>query len=104
MDVLFLFQTLRDIYPNALSERIAEEMGRFLVSFAAKGSPEGWREFNKGIVAVVDPKKGWVQRTVEQDRKNPDRREDRWDLLEKIQPQGQVWGDQIANRRDGFWK
>jgi carboxylesterase type B len=104
VDVLFIFQTLRDIYPNDLSRKVAEDAGRYWVSFAAKGTPDGWTEFKDGIVAVVDPTEGWVQRTVDQDRQTPWRREDRWDLIEKIQPYGQTWGDQMANRRDGLWK
>jgi carboxylesterase type B len=104
VDVLFLFQTLHEIYPNDLARKIAEDMGRYWVSFAAKGKPDGWKEFNEGIVAVVDPSDGWVQRTVEEDRQSPLRREDKWDLIAKIQPYGQVWGDQMANRRDGLWK
>jgi carboxylesterase type B len=103
IDVLFVFQTLKDIYPNELSRKIAEEMGKYWVTFAAKGTPEGWAEYNRGIVAVVDPSEGWVQRTVEEDRKVPWRRADRWDLIDQIQPYGQTWGDQISNRRDGFW-
>lgn len=104
VDVLFLFQTLRDIYPNELAGKVAEEMGKFWVTFAAKGKPDGWSEYKDGIVAVVDPQQGWVQRSVEEDRKVPWRRENRWDLIDKIQPYGQVWADQMANRRDGFWK
>jgi carboxylesterase type B len=104
VDVLFVFQTLHEIYPNDLARKIAEDAGRYWVSFAAKGKPDGWKEFNEGIVAVVDPSEGWVQRTVEEDRKSPLRREDKWDLIAKIQPYGQVWGDQMANRRDGLWK
>lgn len=104
VDVLFLFQTLRDIYPNELARKIAEEMGKFWVTFAANGKPDGWSEYKDGIVAVVDPQQGWVQRSAEEDRKVPWRRENRWDLIDKIQPYGQVWGDQMANRRDGFWK
>ena len=104
VDILFLFQTLRDIYPNELSKKVAEDMGRYWVSFAAKGKPDGWQEFNDGIVAVVDQMKGWVQKTEEEDRKTPWRRDDRWDLISKIQPYGQVWGDQMASRRDRFWK
>jgi len=104
VDVLFLFQTLRDIYPNDLSRKIAEDMGKYWVTFAAKGKPDGWSEYKDDIVAVVDPKEGWVQRKVAEDRKIPWRREDRWDLIEKIQPHVQTWGDQMSNRRDGFWK
>jgi carboxylesterase type B len=105
VDLLFIFQTLRDIYPNELAKKIAEDSGRYWVSFAAKGKPDGWREFNGGIVAVVDPEKGWVQRTEDEDRcQTPWRRHDRWDLIAKIQPYGQAWGDQMANRRDGLWK
>jgi carboxylesterase type B len=104
VDLLFIFQNLKDIYPNDLARKVAEETGRYWVSFGATGVPDGWKEFNSGIVAVVDPKDGWVQRTVEEDRKIPWRREDKWDLIEKIQPFGQIWGDQMANRRDGFWK
>jgi len=104
VDILFVFQTLKDIYPNDLARRIAEDMGKFWVSFAAKGNPDGWREFKDGMVAVVDPSDGWVQRSVEEDRKVPWRREGRWDLVARIQPYGQIWGDQISNRRDGFWR
>jgi carboxylesterase type B len=103
VDVLFVFQTLRDIYPNELSRKIGEDTGRYWVTFAAKGAPDGWSEFKDGIVAVVDPKEGWVQRSVEKDRQIPWRREDRWDLIEKLQPYGQTWGDQMANRREGLW-
>jgi hypothetical protein len=103
VDRMFIFQTLKDIYPNDLARHIGEKAARYWVTFGAKGVPHGWKEFNYGVVAVVDPKEGWVQRTVEEDRKIPWRREDRWDLIEKIQPFGQTWGDQMANRRDGFW-
>jgi carboxylesterase type B len=103
VDVLFLFQTLHEIYPNDLARKIAEDMGRYWVSFVAKGKPDGWKEFNEGIVAVVDPSDGWIQRTVEEDHQNPLRREYKWDLIAKIQPHGQVWGDQMSNRRDGLW-
>jgi Carboxylesterase family len=104
VDTLFVFQTLRDIYPNKLAKKVGEDTGRYWVSFTAKGKPDGWEEFNKGIVAVVDPEKGWVQRTVEEDHQTPWRREDKWDLIAKIQPYGQIWGDQMANRRDALWK
>jgi Carboxylesterase family len=104
VDILFVFQTLKDVYPNDLARKVGEDTGRYWVTFGAKGVPDGWKEFNSGTVAAVDPKDGWVQRTVEEDRKVPWRREDRWDLIEKIQPFGQTWGDQMANRRDGFWK
>jgi len=104
VDCLFVFQTLRDIYPNELAKRVAEDMGKFWVTFAIKGKPDGWSDFKDGVVAVVDPKDGWVQRSVEEDRKVPWRRENRWDLIEKLQPYAQTWGDQMSNRRDGFWK
>jgi carboxylesterase type B len=104
VDVLFLFQTLQEIYPNELSKKVSKEMGRYWLSFAAKGKPDGWKDFKEGVVAVADPAKGWVQRTVDEDRQTPWRREDRWDLIQKIQPYGQTWGDQMSNRRDGFWK
>jgi carboxylesterase type B len=104
VDVLFVFQTLKEIYPNDLSRKVAEDMGRYWVSFAAKGQPDGWKKFNDGVVAVVHPAEGWIQNTVEEDLRNPWRREDKWDLIEKIQPYGQIWGDQMGNRRDGLWK
>ena len=104
VDCLFLFQTLHDIYPTDLARQISETMGRYWITFAATGTPDGWKLFNDGIVAVVDPNEGWVQRTVEEDRKTPWRREDKWDLIEKIEPYGQTWGDQMSNRRDGFWR
>jgi len=104
VDILFVFQTLKDIYPNDLARKIAQDTGRYWVTFAAKGAPDGWKEFKDGIVAVVDPQEGWVERTVEEDRKNPWRREYRWDLIEKIQPYGQTWGDEMAYTRIGIWK
>ena len=103
IDVLFVFQTLKDVYPTPLASKIAVDSGKYWVTFAAKGKPEGWKEFNNGYVAVVDPNEGWIQKSQEEDRKNPVRREDRWDLLDRIQPYGQTWGDQMSNRRDGFW-
>ena len=104
VDVLFVFQTLHDVYPDELSKKVSWDMGRYWVSFAAKGKPDGWEDFKEGIIAVADPKEGWVQRTEKEDCQSPWRRTDRWDLIQKIQPYGQAWGDQMANRRDAFWR
>jgi carboxylesterase type B len=103
VDLLFLFQNLHDICPNNLSRKVGKDAGRYWLSFAAKGNPDGWKEFKDGIVAVVDPTEGWVQRTVEEDRRIPYRREDRWDLIAKVQPYGQALGDQMGNRRIKFY-
>lgn len=101
---MFVFQTLKDIYSNDLARNVGQNAAHYWVTFGTKGVPDGWKAFNDGVVPVVDPKEGWVQRTVEDDRRIPWRRDDRWDLIEKIQPFGQTWVDQMANRRDGFWK
>ena len=86
VDVLFVFQTLRDIYPNELVRKVAEDMGKFWVTFAAAGKPDGWKEYKEGIVAVVDPVEGWIQRTEEEDKKIPWRRDGRWDLIARSNP------------------
>jgi carboxylesterase type B len=104
VDCLFLFQTLHEIYPNELSRKVAEDMARYWVSFAATGKPEGWKEYKEGVVAVVDPVEGWVQRSVKEDEGCERRRTGKWDLIQRLQPYAQTWGDQMANRRDGFWK
>lgn len=104
VDCLFIFQTLYEIYPNALTKKVAEDMAKYWVSFAVKGTPDGWKSYKEGVVAVVDPTEGWVQRSIREDEGNPVRRKQRWDLIQKLQPYAQTWGDQMANRRDGFWK
>jgi carboxylesterase type B len=104
VDCLFLFQTLHEIYPNDLVRRVAEDMARYWIGFAVGGRPEGWGEYPLEGVMVVDPLEGWVMRGREEDERSERRRWKRWEIIERLQPYAQTWGDQMANRRDGFWK
>jgi hypothetical protein len=99
---LFLFC---EIHGNSLKEPEGDygTNGNMLGYCCCQGQPDGWTEFDKGIVVATGPQevesKRWLKKIEESII-----REYKWDLTEKIQIFGQRWGNQISNRRDRFWK